>query len=305
MEEYVEINLNHQGEDLTAIVPYETAQVLLNDPDAAKEFINTLEPNNMDGLELQNEGSQEDLPKSMVWSSKKPSKRDHDATKFFLRIRVEYSHKFDDRKTIKGQIWSLIAKKMNENGFYVGEGRDAVEKCRMKFANLQKQYLNHMNHLKKTGAEHKSEPLYFSEMHSILGGKDKVCPQNLQSTEENMRQTNSEDISQYEEVTYNTQEMLHEEEIASSSSSSIDSSQIKSRFTAKKSIKPRSLNMALVETMEKIHNENSELRKNEFEELRALLETQNAQRERFLACFQLFVKSQKRKRTTDSSEESS
>ncbi|CAG9822090.1 unnamed protein product [Phaedon cochleariae] len=53
---------------------------------------------------------------------------------------------------------------------------------RLKFSNLQKQYLQYIKHVKSTGESQKDPPLFFDLMHGILGEKDKSNPTNLQDS---------------------------------------------------------------------------------------------------------------------------
>lgn len=64
----------------------------------------------------------------------------------------------------------------------IPEGRNGAEKCRQKFANLQRSYLNYRKHIKTTGTEKRDFPPYFEEMDAILGNKDKVSPPYLEDS---------------------------------------------------------------------------------------------------------------------------
>lgn len=129
------------------------------DPEEASNFIeNELKGENESLESEESEASQAQGRKVVVWTSKKLTGLDHEATQYFLQLRASYSKKFEDKKTIKRQLYGMIAKK-NVVGYYVGEGREAIEKCRMKFANMQKQYLQYIGHMKTTGAEHKEKSL--------------------------------------------------------------------------------------------------------------------------------------------------
>lgn len=56
------------------------------------------------------------------------------------------------------------------------------EKCRQKFANLTKKYVEFVRHCKQTGNLKTQKPVHYDLLHKI-GDKDKVClkdvPENL------------------------------------------------------------------------------------------------------------------------------
>ncbi|KAK9752835.1 hypothetical protein QE152_g3888 [Popillia japonica] len=74
-----------------------TANILLNDPVQAENYLERLFNSNQS--ENQNE-NKESL--NMLWSSKdKPSIKDTEATDFFLMLRQKYASQFDDKKNLK------------------------------------------------------------------------------------------------------------------------------------------------------------------------------------------------------------
>lgn len=85
-------------------------------------------------------------------------------------------------KNTKVGLWGKIAAEMVNAGFNVGIGREASEKCRQKFANLQRAYINFINHVNKTGQEFQKEPPFYEQLHEILGDKDKVHPKYLKDS---------------------------------------------------------------------------------------------------------------------------
>lgn len=87
---------------------------------------------------------EQSLPeKTLIWTSRKPTSNDVQATYHFLDLRRQMSHEFDDQKNCKNSLWQKIAKSLNQNAFYVGNGPEATEKCRKKFANLQSSYMKY------------------------------------------------------------------------------------------------------------------------------------------------------------------
>lgn len=226
---------------------------------------------------------------SVVWCSKKPSNRDHDATVCFLQLREKYGKQFEDRKTIKNQLWQKIATEMQNAGYYIGEGKEAAERCRQKFANLQKQYMNHVKHMTTTGEQRKDPPPFFEEMHNLLGSKDKVNPKNLQDSL--MEQINIHDENKENTAVKENESPTYE---------------IKNRFSScKQSVRPKHTNSEIIELLKTHHHENREERNAHLKSLEKLLMEQNRQRERLLNQFQTLIDYQKhRKRKHKSSSDS-
>lgn len=95
---------------------------------------------------------------------------------------MQYASKFDDRKSSKAGLWQKIAVEMKIMGFDVGDGKEGGERCRQKFANLQRSYVNFKKHMKTTGEEKCNPPPFFDEMDKILGHKDKISPSYLEDS---------------------------------------------------------------------------------------------------------------------------
>ncbi|XP_044760423.1 uncharacterized protein LOC123317876 [Coccinella septempunctata] len=185
----------------------------------------------------------------------------------FLSLREKYSSQFDDKKTNKSQIWRKIWKEMEEAGYNLGD--NGVERCRQKFANLQKQYLAHLNHMKKTGSEQREQPLYFDKMHNLLHMKDKINPQNLQES----TGASTSGASRNNMLSLNasvTQEI---------SESTGTAEAIRNRFrNTKNSVRPESSNAQLLDLCKRQFEEDKETKKRLIE----LLEEQNRQRGQML-----------------------
>ncbi|CAG9769773.1 unnamed protein product [Ceutorhynchus assimilis] len=117
----------------------------------------------------------------IIWTKKKPTANDLEATSLLLSTRQKMSKLFDDKKTRKAKLWNDVAKTLEDNNYKLGE--KGGERCRQKFANLQKSYLAYIKHQTTTGTEKTDEvPPFFEEIHSILGGKHKVNPANLEDS---------------------------------------------------------------------------------------------------------------------------
>lgn len=103
----------------------------------------------------------------LIWSRKKPTQQDIEATKSMLTLRENLKHLFDDKKTKKLKLWKDLAKELELQGYNLGG--NGGERCRQKFANLQKAYLSYISNQVTTGSEVKDVPPFFEEMHGILG----------------------------------------------------------------------------------------------------------------------------------------
>lgn len=115
-----------------------------------------------------------DADKTEVWVPKKrASRRDHEATLYLLDLRAteKYKKLFNNKKHPKQYLWATIAADMAEAGFNVGEGKEAGEKCRQKFANLQRTYISYLRKVDTTGTGFVERPQYNVQMDRILGDK--------------------------------------------------------------------------------------------------------------------------------------
>ncbi|KAK4882306.1 hypothetical protein RN001_005625 [Aquatica leii] len=172
------------------------AGTLVTDPETAAEYIKknyvvTAE----DSADVGHEDNVEECSKENteeIWSSKKPTNRDNLATECFLKLRYALTEKFVDKKNNKGKLWAQVAASMEQKGFKLGS--NGSERCRQKFANLQKMYFGYIRgHVKKTGTEKKEEPMFYELMHAILGDKDKTNPKCLLDSDERPDVTKQKD----------------------------------------------------------------------------------------------------------------
>ncbi|CAG9760046.1 unnamed protein product [Ceutorhynchus assimilis] len=175
-------------------------------------------------------------------------------------------------------------KMLNDAGYNVGDRREGAERCRLKFANLQKQYLQHIRHMNTTGEKKKNEPSFFSQMHGILGQKDKVNPQNLQVS------LDESDVSMNEmKIVMKKKKYMKKilENLKKEHPKFDPSTLIKNRAMEFCSL--RVPNAVLVDVMKQQHKELQSSGENEFIELKKMMETQNEQIERFLNQFERLV----------------
>ncbi|XP_044764534.1 uncharacterized protein LOC123321097 [Coccinella septempunctata] len=147
MENYsYQIVVNIEGEDKTIIVPdMGTAQLLLNDSDAAREYYYSQISQSQlaENLEseafqtqqyqasnfeehadnLESEAFQEDEEnvftneEGVIWLKKKPTDTDVAATHLMLRSRDQKKEEFNNKKNNKRQLWAGIAEEMTRNEF--------------------------------------------------------------------------------------------------------------------------------------------------------------------------------------------
>ncbi|CAH1969803.1 unnamed protein product [Acanthoscelides obtectus] len=169
MEQF-HLTLNYEGVDYKVCVKdLETANLLLNDA-AAEQYILSMCPlgsqheyNDSENLPQNDFQSMWSMPHNendstiqpsindMKWTKKKPSEIDNDATHLMLSLREEKSTYFDDKRARKLKLWNDLAKELEENNFHLGN--KGGERCRQKFADLQKTYLYYMKHQTTTGSE--------------------------------------------------------------------------------------------------------------------------------------------------------
>jgi hypothetical protein len=185
-DDEVDITINYQGTDYLCKVNLETANILLNDSTQANKYVEQHIFNRIDDNDNPQTSTQENPAKlePPLWSSKckNNSAKDHEATLLLLKLRLELAAKFNDRKTMKQGLWQNIAREMKEKRFPIEGDKEGAEKCRQKFSNLQRTYMNHITHMKRTGEETKRPPPYFNEIHDILGNKDKTNPPYLEDS---------------------------------------------------------------------------------------------------------------------------
>ncbi|KAB0790404.1 hypothetical protein PPYR_15236 [Photinus pyralis] len=234
---------------------------------------------------------------------------DIEATSFFLGQRLKYAKSFDDKKTNKTSLWSKIAKELNDNGYTVGEGKEGAEKCRQKFANLQRQYISHRDHMKRTGENTKDPPAFFDEMHGILGAKHKVDPEYVLDSS-NISAPSSEVESQ-ESIEANNEDTQIENVSSPESVESLPKSgnvtptSIRNRFSAvKKTCKPVTDNaVSLTKLLDDQFKADLAQREQHFQRLDELLSVQNNQRDRMLKQFDEIITLIKDKKNKDPQEE--
>ncbi|KAG5863817.1 hypothetical protein JTB14_009372 [Gonioctena quinquepunctata] len=148
--------------------------IIISDPEYAENYATAVrrELLNQDTRSTPHQPNE----KSRLWkSSECPTEDDHKAT-CLLALRRSYDAEFSDKKTHKNVIWTKIDNKMNETGFYVGEGVDARERVRQKFSNLQSTYIKYRDSQKRTGEGKLKVPKYLDELEDILGFKHEVNP---------------------------------------------------------------------------------------------------------------------------------
>ncbi|KAK4886382.1 hypothetical protein RN001_002653 [Aquatica leii] len=305
-EELMEITINYEGADFLVFTDIHTANTLLNDPETAAEYIKknyvvTVE----DSADVGHEDNVEECSKENteeIWSSKKPTNRDNLATECFLKLRYALTEKFVDKKNNKGKLWAQVAASMEQKRFKLGS--NGSERCRQKFANLQKMYFGYIRgHVKKTGTEKKEEPMFYELMHAILGDKDKTNPKCLLDSDERPEVTKQKDaVLQSCTQNYATQ--------SASTSTSTDedtagpstpqSHNIKSRFSRDRTpLKPQSNVNQIINCLKNELGKDRDDRQKQFEALNTSLDQQNQQRERFLNIFEEMVAIKRRRVESD------
>ncbi|CAG9763726.1 unnamed protein product [Ceutorhynchus assimilis] len=292
------LSINYMGQDVQVMTEdFDTANLLLNDQHAAFEFLNRLDPDkypipggsrdtqvplfnfNVPQQDLGEsrtssvQNGKENVENEEIWCKKKPTEKDLMATELFLSLRDQYKDKFNDTKTTKTSIWKIIAKKLMEENYNLG--KDPVEKCRQKWANLQKKYLEHMKHLKTTGVERIETPPFFDILHGILGSKDKTNPRMLIDSEDII----SESTSEATEVPSMPKTALAEVQ-AKADNRQDKINEIKKRFSS--TIVPKTATAKICQIIKEESEKDRKQDKEQFKKLEEILVTQNDQRREFL-----------------------
>ncbi|VVC36552.1 Winged helix-turn-helix DNA-binding domain [Cinara cedri] len=115
----------------------------------------------------------------LLWTTRTSSKEDMEATKEMLALvsSKKYQNMFNDKCTIKIQIWKRIYKELLSKGYLIAEStKEGSIKCHQKWRNLEKSYRNFLISLTDpTNLIARKPPPFFDEMHKILKRKKKYA----------------------------------------------------------------------------------------------------------------------------------
>lgn len=244
----------------------------------------------------------------MIWSSKKPTGRDLEATSYFLSLRRGLGKEFLDKKHSKNSLWLIIANDMKDNDFFVGDGYEGAEKCRKKFANLQATYIKYKDKSCQPGQGYLEKPPFFDEMDEILG---------LRYQEKKASQGNLEKTTVLEEM----DEFLGKKEKVVESPKIMDSfSCSDENNTVENQAQPSTSQNKFVNINNSTNNENKTLlrqiidlqkqdmedRKNQFNRVMNFIETTALQRhEQFMALINKYKVNENKRKSTESHNNSS
>lgn len=240
-----------------------------------------------------------------LWKTKKPTQLDHEATLAFLGLRKQFDKEFADKKTSKNAVWQKIATKMNEMGFYVGDGVEGRERLRQKFANMTATYLKTIQKRTRTGEGKISYPPYFDEMNNILGEKHKVTPQLVIDTA-SVKSTGEASTFQsgYDSDSCSSRSTQHSTSATDDSGYTTPTSKVTSRTNRFDSIKSsvRPQKQSVVSSIEEMHRENMEIRKTEFKAMIEVMREENKQRHEQMMALISNMKPKEKKRKRDNSD---
>lgn len=240
-----------------------------------------------------------------LWTSKgKETATDHQASEFMLSRRLFYAKKFDDKSTVKNDIWKKIAYEMVAAGFEINVDKSGIEKLRQKFKNLVRKYTEFLKHINQTGRERKHFPEHYQLLHSILGDKDKYHPKNVfDSLTHVAENTASSQLKEVDEITRVDMTLPDTEETDSivasigtcSTNAPVEERHVPleernrentipesvDRFSKTKlKVKPKSNKSVMVEAFNNAHKESIALQEDQFNKLLAVLNKQNVLLER-------------------------
>lgn len=227
------------------------------------------------------------------------------------------------------KLWQEIANLMNAKDFYVGEGKEASEKLRLKFNSIQKQYLNYLKHMKSTGETPTTEPPFYEYMLILFGNKDKFHPRKLIDSFNNEKEddavspTGASQESTFYDSLYagpSSRPHLNITPQSSKSLNIVNSSQLldndnaeieqetvapdqqTDRFSrAKNCARPKSTREHLIDVIKECNEQQLTAMNTRFDSLCQLIAEQNRQRDTLISILQDIVKPQKkRKRISES-----
>ncbi|KAF0740323.1 Uncharacterized protein FWK35_00021900 [Aphis craccivora] len=115
--------------------------------------------------------------KELIWTSKRPTPQDNEATEVFIQIVIsdDVQKKLIDKKTPKVKVWQMVYQKMKENSYIISnEIKDGDNKCFQKSRNLEKSYQNHKQRSFKTDNGFMKAPAQFDILHCFMESKYKI-----------------------------------------------------------------------------------------------------------------------------------
>lgn len=99
------------------------------------------------------------------------------ATITFLELRTsERYEKLSSDKKVKLQVWQKLAEELQQLGFAVGNGKDGAERCRKKYYNLQKMYLQQIKSSQTTGTRKQTLQKYYDLLEKLFGKQNNMRP---------------------------------------------------------------------------------------------------------------------------------
>lgn len=236
----------------------------------------------------------------LIWSHRRPTENDYNATEYFLQLRSSEKYKalFGDKKFGKYKLWSEIAEEMNNAGFYVGEGREAAERCRQKFSNLEKGFLNYMK-LVKSGNRNKNPPQFYDLLYNLVDHEDKLYKQEQNSLIDAVRDSLQVELITTKDTTVTSGPSRSSENMHTDINNTVNSSE----HVKVKKLKQKD---EIITLLTKQHSEMMKLQRDYLEKLDRHLTTQNEQREKLINSFIEILKEPpckcKRKRRSSSSD---
>ncbi|XP_048829068.1 uncharacterized protein LOC125706416 [Brienomyrus brachyistius] len=107
-----------------------------------------------------------------VWSDRKVSNQDMEATEALVQLygSPEIQGLIKENKTRTKKIFEIIASRMEEQGFTIGDGpKRAGERCFQKWRNLLRAYKEYVSHPMRPDTAKRRPPPCFEQLHSLVG----------------------------------------------------------------------------------------------------------------------------------------
>lgn len=290
---------------LTIEVDGETAELLESDEQFRKNyetaiskiFSNNTDTNNVAAISQEfssntdTNNDQQEITNSLVWTSKKSSSEDVEATILLLNMRKKFSSKFDDQKHPKIHLWQEIANHLNSKKFFVGEGIDGAERCRKKFSNLQATYVKYKDKKHQTGEGKVLKPPFLEEMEEIFQYKDKFNPPIIIDSIKTKHETSTDTTIRSDNKNCPSSS---KENLSPSVSTDSDNDPINKFQNIRRSTKPD--RDKLLSNLIEVQKKDIEERRSEFGRIMSFLETTSNQRHEQIMALLKNKESKKRKR---------
>ncbi|KAK9739875.1 hypothetical protein QE152_g8696 [Popillia japonica] len=193
----------------------------------------------------------------------------------------------------------MLAEEMIKHGYNVGLGKEGGERCRQKYHNLMKQYLQIMKNSQRTGAEgSKPLPKYFSLLEKLFGSKHNIHPTYVIDSFTGVGDSRDMNTSAYVTATKTGSRLGSSTSTISTPSTSTTVTPEPEQCNRSRKLKPKSNSEKIIETLKELQQQQIQENQKHFEAIRQQFIQQNEYKKELLNIFRSIAK--KRKRSSDS-----